>query len=83
MTAPIRMHVAPKDWEMIRKARKRGGQAAVDKLLNALARQKVDGVKWREKVAAQMLADDGEDHAWPPAFLSKPVKLPPDGGKSG
>jgi len=80
MAAPIGIRVAPKDWELIRKARKRGGQKAVDKIINALARQKVDGVKWREKVAAQMLADD-VDHTWPPNWLSKRVKLPPNGGK--
>jgi hypothetical protein len=71
MVAPIGIHVSPKDWQLICKARKRGGQKAVDKIIEALARQKVDGVKAREKQTEKMLQDDGIDHVWPPPFLKK------------
>jgi hypothetical protein len=48
-----------------------GGQKAVDPLIEATARRKVDGVRWREKVAEGMLADDDQGHTWPPPFVTK------------
>jgi hypothetical protein len=66
--------LTPGDLKLMAAARRRGGEQAALRVATALARRIIgavaaDQAAIAERIAANAMMADGEDHAWPPAFL--------------
>ena len=59
----------PADIAMLRQARKRGGDRAVERVRRAIGARIDLTAKRREAERVELMGDD-RDHGWPPPFLS-------------
>jgi hypothetical protein len=75
MPVDIDRFVTPSDLKLIEKARRRGGKAAADKLIRRIAdRVGTTTFAHNEKVAGELR--DEVDRAWPPKWMTQPVRKP-------
>jgi hypothetical protein len=69
-------YLAPSDFAFVEATRRRGGDRAAKKMIDAIVKRASRVMAHDERVRKAMLSDE-KDWAWPPPYLTRKTPLPP------
>jgi hypothetical protein len=70
-------YLARSDFAFVEAARRRGGEKAAQRMINAIVARASRTMVHDERKRKALMSDD-VDHSWPPSFITRKIPLPPN-----